>query len=356
MRNAGLPIRSTVVSRFIGLVWWSTASAFADGTWEPRAAMFIPRQETGAATVNGKVYVIGGLTGGPPTQNTNTVEVYDVATDSWSFAAPLPFGVDHMGCAEAGGVVYSVGGYDIMRKPRSDAFAFIPDANVWVPIAPLPEPRAGCWAAGHAGKLYVFGGVNAAGSATDTTFIYDPASDTWSSGAPMPTRREHLTAVTAGKHIYVVGGRVGGTSTTAFERYNPNTDKWKVMAPMPTARAAAFTGTFDGVHIYIAGGETPQLFSVNEVYDIVTDTWDTDTGMAVPRHGLAAVAVAGGILAPGGGTIQGLRPSGYTDLFVPDEASLPAVAPTGIFAAAVAVAVLGVCYLRAVRIRASKSS
>jgi hypothetical protein len=40
---------------------------------------------------------------------------------------------------------------------------------------------------------------------------------------------------------------------------------------MPTARAAMACAYLDG-RIYCAGGETPQLFSVNEVYHIATDT------------------------------------------------------------------------------------
>ena len=59
------------------------------------------------------------------------------------------------------------------------------------------------------------------------------------------------------------------------------------------------------------------LFAVNQVDEIAGNQWSTDTPMAVPRHGVAAVSLPGYIFAPGGGTVQGLAPTTYVDRFVP---------------------------------------
>ena len=77
---------------------------------------------------------------------------------------------------------------------------------------------------------------------------------------------------------------------------------------------AAFSG-----RIYVAGGEVPILFDINEVYDPALDAWATLAPMSIPRHGVASVALDDRILVPAGGAVQGatsncggrqLRPAG----------------------------------------------
>jgi hypothetical protein len=168
----------------------------------------------------------------------------------------------------------------------------------------------------------VFGGVDAAGTVRRTTFIYDPLNDQWSQGANMPTAREHLNAVTVGDAIYVIGGRNSFTSFNVNERYSPLTNQWQTMTPMPTARSATAAAALDNV-VYVAGGEVPHLFDVNEAYDVTSDSWTRVAPMVLPRHGVAAVPLHDRILAPAGGTVQGLSPTDHVDAFVP--AALPSL-------------------------------
>jgi len=88
------------------------------------------------------------------------------------------------------------------------------------------------------------------------------------------------------------------------------------MTPMPTARAASATAAF-GVRIFVAGGETPMLFAVNDVYNVVSNSWTCQAPMTTARHGIAAVTLDDRILTPAGGTVQGLRPTNHVDSFIP---------------------------------------
>ena len=301
-------------------------AACPDGTgqWVDRAPLTLARQEVGAARIDGKVYVVGGLL--PNSMATSTVEAYDIALNAWSSVAPLPVPRDHMAVAATGGILYVAGGFAADFQAKGEAFAYDPSANAWTPVAPLPDPRGGCWAVAHGNRIFVFGGVNAADAAQQSVFIYDPATNQWTAGADMPTAREHLNAAVVGDFIYVVGGRSGGTSTNANERYHPVTNAWQTMTPMPTARAAAAVAAF-GNRIFAAGGETPMLFSVNEVYDVATDAWSNAAAMAIPRHGVAAVTLDDHILTPGGGTVQGLQPTAAVDSFVPSAAGASPACP-----------------------------
>jgi len=295
------------------------AAAGTGGDWSPLAPLAQPRQEIGAARIGGTVYVVGGLTPSFPFQADDTVEAYDIASDAWSFVAPLPVfgGLDHMAVAAHDGRLYVMGGFSGDFAARDETWIYDPGTDQWTAGADLPAPRGACWAVAHGERIYLFGGENAAGQATSTTFVYDPAADAWSLGAPFTVPREHLTAAACGDFVYVIGGRAGG-ATDANERYDPATDTWTTMAPMPTARSAMAVATLAG-RVHVAGGETPQLFAVHEVYDPATDAWSCDAPMALPRHGVAGVALFDGIVVPGGGTIQGLQPTDVVDVFIPED-------------------------------------
>ena len=295
----------------------ATAIAWADGggAWEDLAPMNVARQEVGAARIDDRVYVVGGLLAGWATSD--TVEVYSISQDAWFFGPQLPAPRHHMGVAAHGGKLYVIGGYPGAFQAQDDLWIHNPAAGTWTIGAPMPEPRGALWAVTHGDRIYVFGGEDASGVPRRSTFIYDPGTDSWSQGADMPTAREHLNAASLGEFVYVVGGRSGFSASTANERYHPATDSWQSMAPLPTARSATATAAFGG-RIFVMGGEVPVLQSVNEIYDPLTDSWSQGTPMPIPRHGIAAVALDDRILTPAGGVIQGLQPTNLVDSYVPE--------------------------------------
>lgn len=328
-----------------------TARADVDGSWEPLSSMNLARQEVGAARIGDKVYVVGGLDGGFLFRATDTVEVYDIANDEWSFVAPLPEARHHSAVAAHGGLLYVIGGNPTGSfQARSEVFVYDPQQDSWSSAEPLPGARSACWGVTLNDRIYVFGGENDAGDVQASTLIFDPVADEWSIGADMPTARGHLTASVAGDLIFVIGGRNGnsqnpGGTLDVNEAYDPVSDQWQTLAPMPTARSAPAQATFDG-KIYVAGGEIPQLFAVHEVYDVATDTWDGAPSMPIPRHGVAAVALDDRILLPAGGVVQGVLPTAMVDSFVPGRVAVPAASTWGIVAFALAITSLGTILIR----------
>ncbi|MEQ8768154.1 MAG: kelch repeat-containing protein [Planctomycetota bacterium] len=278
--------------------------------------MNLARQETGAARIGGQVYVVGGIITAAPT-STDTVEVYDIALDQWTFAPSMPVALDHMGVVALNGQLWVIGGFSADFVPRSQVWIFDPTGGTWSAGPPLPSPRGGCWAVAHSGRIIVLGGTDTSGAATASTFLFDPGSGQWSSGASMRTAREHLTAVTAGAFVYAIGGRGNGLGARdVHERYDPASDQWTSLAPMPTKRSAMATAVV-GERIVVAGGEIPMLHSVTEVYDIPSDTWHTQTAMPIPRHGVAAISIDGGMLVPAGATAQFYGATSAVDFFEP---------------------------------------
>ena len=71
------------------------------GTWVPLASLNEPRQEIAAAELDGRLYAVGGLGG-----RSNANEIYDIATDVWTFGADLPVTTDHSWAVSFGMRVY----------------------------------------------------------------------------------------------------------------------------------------------------------------------------------------------------------------------------------------------------------
>jgi hypothetical protein len=90
--------------------------------------------------------------------------------------------------------------------------------------------------------------------------------------------------------------------------YDPVTDNWNTKAPMPTAREGAAAGVIDG-KLYVVGGQneniaipgnSDHIFNKLEVYDPASDTWSTRAPMPTARISSTA-GVVNGILYVAGG-------------------------------------------------------
>src|SRR5215203_6730008 len=58
------------------------------GEWGTRAGLIEPNSELPVAELNGKLYLLGGYPG--TRQTVRTVQIYDIASDSWALGPQLP--------------------------------------------------------------------------------------------------------------------------------------------------------------------------------------------------------------------------------------------------------------------------
>jgi N-acetylneuraminic acid mutarotase len=275
-----------------------------NGEWSAGASMPTPRTEVTAATLDGLIYVTGGL--GEGWSIRDELEVYNPETDTWDSLMPLPVGLHHTTMALALGRLYVSGGYDgDFSSYQSAVYAYDPETNVWETVAELPAPRAAHAMVAIDDALYVVGGV---GPRSGELWVYDPQADEWdTSPAPLPTPREHLAAVEMDGLLYVVGGRTMAGNLGTLEAYDPATNEWAALADMPTPRGGITAAALDG-QLHVTGGEvfSPSMtFNEHEIYDPATDTWQTGDPMPTARHGLASVALDGRWYVIGGATLAG---------------------------------------------------
>src|SRR5687767_7231835 len=84
------------------------SSQIDGGEWGIRSGLIEPNSELPVAELNGKLYLLGGY---PSTRLTvRTVQIYDIASDSWQLGPPLPQLNNHGMAASVNGRIYLIGG------------------------------------------------------------------------------------------------------------------------------------------------------------------------------------------------------------------------------------------------------
>ncbi len=266
-----------------------------------------PRQEVAVAPVNGFIYVVGGLGG-----RSNTNEIYDSTSDTWSLGADLPMNTDHAWAVSLDGKVYVGGG------SSNRVLAYDPNLDEWTEVASSIYEHGGTPAAAVIdGLIYVAGG-SGGGMAGNELEVYVPIEDTWYKLSPMRQPRNHTTGGVINGKLYVAGGRPGNQDF--LEEYDPETDTWTEKAPMPTGRSG-IAGAVVGDCLYVFGGEgNPNdpngIFWEVEAYNPQTDTWTQLDPMRTGRHGIYAAVIDNLVFIPGGATSQGLGVTGINEVFV----------------------------------------
>jgi N-acetylneuraminic acid mutarotase len=157
----------------------------------------------------------------------------------------------------------------------------------------MHQPRTRLGVAVVNGKIYAIGG-NAESGLVGTNEEYDPATDTWTFKTPMPTPRGSFATAVYQNKIYCISGigdideYAGVILSGVNEVYDPVTDTWETKAPMPTPREWVQAKVVNG-KMYLIGG-IPNG-TLNEVYDPATDSWATKAPMPIGAGGYASAVV-----------------------------------------------------------------
>ena len=205
----------------------------------------IPTYFHATAYLNGKIYRIAGAAIGSDFH----VEVYTIATNTWSMAANYPFANHNLMAAALGGYVYAGGG----NASPSNAWRYDPNTDTWTAIADLPAGRSSAASGAYNGRWVLAGGdVNFAIS--NSAIAWDPSTNTWSDLPNMIQPRDLLAGATAGQSFYAVAGSSApGTGTNDNQQYTeiPCGTPTPTPTASPTATGnatATFTPTPTATH------------------------------------------------------------------------------------------------------------
>jgi hypothetical protein len=246
------------------------------------------------------------------------------------------------GCCSFEGVIYIVGGRNLVDGYLDTMEAFYPHTNCWTLLASKPgNSTAYGRLVAHENnrRLYYIDGWNSS-AVEDDIREYNPDDNTWDlTAAGYGTGRCHYGSVVVGNTIHVIGGGQSPTTiSSTHKKYDLMLGAWTTLSALPEARGyvpavaceqRAPDGGLPGSGwwIYAFGGELASGSNSDLLkYDTITDTWIKSSGkMVYPREMHDAVLVQNyetnqrHIMIAGGfnsGTSTNVT---MTEMFDPDE-------------------------------------
>ena len=265
-------------------------------SWKPFKQPFKSYHRLTHATVydpdNDKIYMIGGTPNGQAGSNVPFIYRYDPLTDTWETnLASMP---EARGWIQGGywnGKIYVPGGFTNAVQNSNTLFIYDIASNSWTQGPPLPEARCAYGLAVWNGNIYVIGGMAPdLYNGTKTVYRFNIASNQWTVATSIPLEFDMGGCCYLGDTIYLVGGyrRPYGNVWTRILRgiintQNPDVITWTWGAYLPYSNfnnaACALPGK-----IYMIGGFKQGHLPQRKVweYDIVKNEWKELTPYVVP--------------------------------------------------------------------------
>src|SRR5437763_3438382 len=188
----------------------------------------IPTYFHATAYLNGKIYRIAGAAIGTDYH----VEVYTIATNTWSMAANYPFANHHLMAAALGSYIYAGGG----NASPDKSYRYDPTTDTWddAAVADFPAGRSVA-ASGAYNRRWILAGGDVNFAISTSAIAWDPATNTWSDLPNMVQARDFLAGATASQSFYAVAGSSApGTGTNDNQQYTETL----CGTPTPTATAS----------------------------------------------------------------------------------------------------------------------
>jgi len=288
---------------------------------------------------NGKVLVAGGygLTG-----ITNSAELYDPVSGTWTVAASLPLKIyDHTATLLPSGMVLVCGGLSGLGTATNSAELFDPTSGpggTWTTVGSMNTPRR--WHTASLlpnGKVLVAGGQDNTMTVLSSAELYDPVTATWSLTGSLGTARvSHMASLLPNGKVLVAGGQdTNGTSLPTSELYDVGlgfSAAWQpqiatVTSPLNLGTSLVLAGSkFRGLTEASGGNSTQnsssdhpvvQLHSIenDQVIFLSSTNWSTNSFVSLPVTNFPpgwalATVFANGI--PGASAILRFAPSPTT--------------------------------------------
>ncbi len=222
-------------------------------TYTPLARYHVETTGHRAVYLDGKIYKMCGVVpGGQTPEGSNALEIYDIATDTWTNGTIVPYAAAQVSAFAFGNYVYAAGGMLLPPNPTSLAFEYDPSINSWGSFFPfLPEARTDAAVAVFGNGVVLAGGANQSFQILDSALFWDSASNQWINLPAMLTPRTGGIGAVLKGSFYFVGGRADLTAngTTTNQKLSctslppPSPTPTPTIFPSPTPTATTTPGT-----------------------------------------------------------------------------------------------------------------
>jgi hypothetical protein len=208
--------------------------------WASRTPMSTARDWIEGAYRNGYIHVMGGYDGAT---GLTSHEVYDIALNSWSTAAPIPYPagrIAHGLVTWNDSLVYLIGGRDIGTGYSQRTVDFYePVSNTWISADSMPIGFDMGGAKIDGNTIYIIGGLEAFSGYIFEMVLkgeINPSNPTqinwqWTDSLPDINFNNGL-AIKNGK-AYMIGGFLGNVVSDAVYIYDLSSGVWEEITPYP---------------------------------------------------------------------------------------------------------------------------
>jgi N-acetylneuraminic acid mutarotase len=292
-----------------GLAW---NEARPQGTTSPGAAKFTERMSGAAESINGLLYVAGGMS---LTENVSDVGSYDPQKKSWTPQRPIPSPRSLCASTAFGNEFFILGGR-YLNSVLATVEKFAPAENKWTACAPMPTARWSLMTVAAGGKIYALGGISGVGNnrrALGVVEAYDPKADRWEPVGKMPGPRQGAAIAAVDGMIYVLSGKIASyveatandQITERVDAFDPKTKAWSRVQDIPTGRAGARAVVAGGL-VFVVGGiaKTGEFPTRIDVFNPAANKWTVGPDLPSGRSGHMC-ALVGDFLIVFGGSASG---------------------------------------------------
>lgn len=219
-------------------------------------------------------------------------------------ASPFATGVEGAAAGRIGDNIYVSHGFSLGDTAALRIYNITTDTWTLGPSAIVARSELAGVAVG--GKFYAIGGRPPVFGIGDVVEIFDPITTLWTVGPFMPTPRAGFGVAALDGKIHVIGGRTGSAPHNpepldVHEVFDPVTNTWDTKASLPTAMMDNYATVAIGGKIYVFGGfDGVTVSSLTQIYDPVTDSWSFGTPMPTARSNAIAGVLADHPIVIGG--------------------------------------------------------
>ncbi len=246
----------------------------ANNRWGSALPMTSPVIAGQSAAIGSKIFVAGGFQPGIG-KSVNLLQIYDPTSGAWSQGRPAPLEVSGGSAAQANGKLYLIGGWTNDASGGQSLTdrvqIYDPASDSWSFGASAPLATAGSGTVAVGSRIYLINGRIGGDAVTNRSFVYDTSADSWQE-LPQTTLVGvyEASAGYVNNRIYLVGGRssVNGPSIQLLQTYELSLSQWRkgLFPLLPTAASAAAVS--DG-RLFVVGGRV--MTGTDDAPGAVTD-------------------------------------------------------------------------------------
>ena len=298
------------------------SKAAIEGAWQPLISadnsQAVARHEAAFVKIDSFLLLLGG-------RGIRPVSIYNVNTQKWTTGAKPPIELHHFQPVVYNNKVYILGaltgGYP-SETPVPHLYIYDPLQNEWQQGAAIPaqRQRGSAGVALHEGLIYMSCGIKNGHIGDHKKWLdsYNPATGEWTVLPDAPRERDHFQAVITEGKLYLIAGRQSHAPKAVFSHtikevdvYDIQQKKWRTTKnPLPTLRAGNIA-TLYNKEILIMGGESDtQEMAHDEVeaFHVGDERWRTYPPLVNGRHGTGAVHIDDKIVVVSGCGKRGGNP------------------------------------------------